>query len=113
MTDTVSQCLAGPETLSTWPEMLGGVCGFRQELCVLLEGLSQELEVPRAGLCTGRGVAGTPRSPKEPGGGPGCRMPCSERGSLILPDMEASGPGRLCSLCPANHHGRWRSARVP
>lgn len=101
MRDTVSQWLAGPETLSTWPEML----------CVLLEGLSQELEVPRAGLCTGRGVAGTPRSPKEPGGGPGCRMPCSEQGSLILPDMEASGPGRLCSLCPANH-GRWRSAPV-
>lgn len=25
MTDTVSQWLAGPETLSTWPERLGGV----------------------------------------------------------------------------------------
>lgn len=63
MTDTVSQWLAGPETLSTRPEMQGGLCPFRQELCVLLERLSQKLEVPRAGLCTGRGGGGHPQGP--------------------------------------------------
>lgn len=78
MTDMLSQWLAVPASLSTWPEMLGSDAVSGMELCgvcVLQGRLSEKLEVPWAGLPTGLGLAGTPRSPKGPRGSPGGRLP--------------------------------------
>lgn len=111
MTDTVSQWLAGPETLSSRPEMLGGLCPFRQELCVLLERLSQKLEVPWAGLCTGRGGGGHPKVPKGTRRWPRMQNALQRGFSDPAREMAASGPERLYTQCPANQ-GRWRSARA-
>lgn len=110
MRDILSQWLAVPESLSSWPEMLGSECGFRKgAVCA-----AGEAE-PKAGGSLGgpahrTRTGGHPKVAKGTQREPGRQNP-PKTGSLLLPDMAASGPGRLCSPCPANL-GRWRSARV-
>lgn len=113
MTDMLSQWLAVPASLSTWPEMLGSECGFRKGAvcCVCAAGEAErKAGGPLGGSAhrtwTGRHpkvAEGTQREPR--------RQTPPKTGSLILPDMADSGAGMLCTPCPASQ-GRWRSARV-
>lgn len=52
MTDTLLQWLSDHEIMITRAEILGSVCSFMKELCVLLGRLSQELAFHWAGVGT-------------------------------------------------------------
>ena len=111
MTDTVSQWLAGPETLSTWPEMLGSVCCFREGVVCSAGESASKSRGSLGGLVhmmwAGRlhkVSKGTQRQPR-------MQNPL-QGGSLTLPDMMTSGPERLCFPCPANQ-GLWWACSSP
>lgn len=111
LTDILPQWLPGPETLSTWPEMLGSVCGFREgAVCA-----AGETEPKARGSLGGvvhmmwagghhKVAKGTQRQPR--------MQNALKRGSLTLPDMATSGPRRLYFPCPANQ-GLWWSRSSP
>lgn len=105
MTDILPQWLTVPETMSNWPEVLGSVCSFwKGAVCAVVHtepkarGSQMRLVHMMWAERQQKVATGIQRQPR-------MQNPL-QRNSLILPEIAASKPKRLCSPCLAKQ-GLW------